>query len=202
MDLDQLQNAWTSQSVAGGGIDAAQLRRELAREVRQRSRRILRIIAVATFVFVVGWAVALAAHFTGIKPFNPVTLTTFGAAMLFDLGFLVLAGRALRRMRREAASMGETVADSLQSSRRAVEWQMRDCVLFGYGLAAVFVGGVATALVHYGAGDLPGRGLLANLVLASLFVGGIAVTLRRYYRENLVPRRAQLQRELADWQEP
>lgn len=200
MDLDQLQKAWTAQGVAGGGVDAAQLRRELAREVRQRSRRILRIIAVATFVFAVGWAVGLAAHFTGIKPFNAVTLTTFVAASLFDLGFLVLAARALRRMRREAASMGETVGESLQSSRRAVEWQMRDCALFGYGLAAVFVGSVATTLLRYGTDDLPGRGLVANLVLTTLFVGGIAFTLRRYYREKLIPRREQLQRELVEWQ--
>lgn len=198
MNFEELQKAWAQQRSTGEVIDTAKLRDGLASEVRARSRRILRVIGVAIFVFAIGWGVALAAHFTGIKPFNAVTLTTFVVGSLFDLALLGLALRALRRMHQEALGMGDTLADALRTSHRAVELQLRDCTLFGYALTVVFVLGLGTTLVHYATGNLPRVGALANVALIVAFVAGIGATLRRYYRKDLLPRREQLQRDLAE----
>lgn len=200
MNLDDLQNAWSQQTVAGPRVDAAALRAALAREVRHRGRRTLRIIGVAAFVFIVGSAVMLTAHFTGIKPFTGLSFTGFVIASLFDLTCFVLALRAHRRIRRMAVSMGETLADALQSSLRAVEWQMRDCVLLGYSFVIAGTWSILFSLVRYFSGDTPLRALVASLGLTALLVPAIALTLRRYYRGQLMPRREELQRELAELQ--
>ncbi len=166
------------------------------REVRARSARIRRIIGVAMFVFVAGPVVTLTAHFTGIAPFTPVTLGVFIAGSLFDLGFLALAFRSLRRMRREAANMGETLLDFVQASLRAVEWQIRDCVLLASALPLVLAGSVLASLLKYFSGHLPGFGAVAGIAVSLVFVGAIAATIRRYYRAQLIPRREELRRQL------
>jgi hypothetical protein len=198
MNFDELQKTWARQTITGERVNAREVRERLAHEVRQRGRAIRRIIGVAAFLFVTGWAVGIAAHFTGIQRFNRVTLTTFVIASLFDLAFLALGVRAMRRMQREAIGMGETLADSLRVSLRAVELQMRDCALLGYGLGLALVLDVGMTLVRYFTGNLPRVGAIAGVVLTTGLVAAIGVTLRRYYRGKLVPRREELTREVAD----
>lgn len=200
MNFDELQQAWARQSVAAPAPNTTQLRDLLGREVRQRHRGVRRIIGVATFVFVTAWGVGLTAHFTGIKPFNLVTLTTFLVASGFDLGCLVVALRTLRAMRAEALGMGDTLIAAQQASLRAVERQIRDCRFFGSALALGVLGNLAMTTVHFLTGNTPRIGMVANIAFTLVFALGVAVTLRRYYRDQLLPRRAALQRELAELQ--
>jgi hypothetical protein len=197
MNFDELQKTWGQQTVAGNRVPTGHIRELLVREVRARSARIRRIIGVAAFVFVTGWVVTLTAHFTGIAPFTPVTLGVFIAGSLFDLGFLALAFRSLRRMRREAANMGGALLDFVQASLRAVDWQIRDCVLLASALPFMLAGSVLASLLKYFSGHLPGFGAVTGIAVSLVFVGAIAATIRRYYRDQLIPRREELRRQLA-----
>jgi hypothetical protein len=197
MTIDELQKSWSQQNVRGPRVDSAALRAELGREAHRRCRAVLRLIGVAGFVFVTGWIMAFTAHVTGIKPFTPVTLATFAAASLFDLACLGFAVRALRRMRREALAMGATLADALHASIRAVECQLTDCRIFGYGLALGLVGELALTFVRLETANTTTRAAVANVMVTTVILVAVALTLRRYYRDQLLPRRAELRQRLA-----
>src|SRR5688500_10858801 len=70
MNFEDFELIWSRQLVVGRPVSAELVRDALVQEVRQRSRRVRRIMGVAVFVFVVGWAAALVMHYTGIKPFT------------------------------------------------------------------------------------------------------------------------------------
>jgi hypothetical protein len=118
----------------------------------------------------------------------------------FDLGCLVVAARALRRMRQEELSLGATLTAALQVSLNAVERQMRDCRLFGCALAIEAACEIGGAWLFYLTGNLPRHGFLTKLALATVVVTAIAATLRRYYRHQLRPRLAELRRQIAEVQ--
>ncbi len=198
MNFDDLQKTWSQQTVAGAPADAARLRDALAHEARQRSRSLRRIVGMVTFVLVTGWGVGLTAHFTGIKPFTPVTLLTFATASAFNLTFLAGAVRAWRRMRQEELGLGGSLAEALRTSVRGLERQMRDCRLFAWALAVEFAIEVGGTLLFYVTGNLPRHGVLPKIALITLLVAGIAATLHRYYHRRLAPRHAALRREIAE----
>jgi hypothetical protein len=198
MNFDELQNAWSKQSVTGPPVDVSQLCRELQNEVRQRSAKILRVIWLTAFVFLCSWATALAAHFGGIRTLTLFSLSTLVLGSGFFAVFLVLALRAYRRMRDEAVAMGSTLVESLTASLRAVEWQMRDCGLLAYGLAFTLIGQSGVSIFRYAIGDARGLAALANSVLTLLFASAAALTIWSYYRRKLIPRRNELTRELSE----
>ena len=198
MNFDELQNQWSQQTVSGRPIEAQRLRSSLADEIRQRSQSIRRLIRFGLFIAAVGWSVTLVAHFTGIKPLNTVTLTTFLGATLLDFVCLRLAFQALRQMQSDAVNMGETLADSLRISLRSIEAQMRNCRHLAYGLLIAFAVALATNVIHYDTGNTPLRGFVASLTLTFCFSVAIGLTLRRYYQEKLRPRRAELAGMVAD----
>lgn len=198
MNFDELQKTWAKQSVAGTHLATAELPRRLEAEVRQRSRKILRVIGVAAFVFAVAWVTAIAAHVTGILRFTPVSFTAFLIVTGLDVVFLIGGVRAYRRMKHEAASMSATLREATRSSLRAVTWQMRDCVLFGYALALAVLTQAGVSVVRYGLGDARGGMALANVGFMAVVAFAVALRLRRYYRTELVPRRNELTRELAE----
>jgi hypothetical protein len=200
MNFDDLEKTWAQQTVAGSPVPVAELRKQLVREVRQRSGRMRRIIGVATFAFVTGWAVALVAHVTGIRPFNAVTLTGFVVVSLFDLTCLAVAWRSLRAMQREALGMGESLVESLSVSLRTVDWQIRDCIRLGYAVIVALIGSVTLAVVHHATGNLPLRGVIAEVALSSITAAAIGATVRRYYRHQLLPRREELRQQLSQLQ--
>lgn len=201
MNFDELQKQWSQQTVTGQQIEPQQLRTSLTEEIHQRSRSIRRLIGFGLTLAVIGWSVTLAAHFTGIKPLNTVTLTTFLCATVLDIVCLRLAFQAWRQTQADALSMGETVADSLRASLRSLETQMRNCRLFGYGLLIAFLVGLATTAIHYGTGNTPLRGLVASVTLTVAFSAAIAATIRRYYQNNLQPRQAELLKTIAELNE-
>lgn len=197
MNFDDLQKTWARQTVTGHPLAGA-LQPSLVNEIRQRGQAIRRLIAVGFFLFVVGLAVIVAAHFTGIKRLNVVTLTTFVLVAVFELGCLAVAVQAARAMHREAIALGETMTASLRIAARAVDRQIRNCRFFAWALLLGCSGDLLIAIVHYSTGNLPLRGLVATIVAIAVFGTAIAATLRRYYREKLVPRRAELRRALAE----
>jgi hypothetical protein len=197
MNFDDLQKTWVQQTVAGAAMEPDRLRAGLESEVRQRSRNTLRVIGVAAFVFVVAWVVSLTAHFTGILRFTTVSLTTLLVVTGFAALFFAVAWRAYQRTKREASSMGATLVDSLTSSLRAVAWQMRDCILFGYALGLAVLGQILVSAIRHGFGDVRSGVALANVAFTVVIAGAAALTVRRYYRQQLLPRRDELTRELA-----
>lgn len=198
MNFDELQKAWSAQTVKGTPPAASALRDALVAEVRLRSSAIRRVIGVAAFAFVMGWAVALAAHLTGIKPLNGVTLSGFIAVSVFEIGCLLAAVRSLRRTHRQALSMGETLVESLGSSLQAVEWQMEDYVRLGYAVALGWAGAIALTAIKVATGNLPTIAFWVQMAGATVLAGGIALTLRSHYRRTLAPRRDELRRHLAE----
>jgi hypothetical protein len=198
MNIDQLQEVWATQHVTGNRTNVPQLVGQLRHEARQRSRRVLRITAIATFIMGVGLAIGLAAHLTGIRTFSAVTLATFLTGTLLNVGVVVFTARVHRRVHREYLEMGETLADSLRGSLIAIECQIRDCAVAGCALAVISLVQVAATYVHYATSHLPFIGLVANAVLTLLFAAGIAATLRHYVRTKLIPQRDELRREVAE----
>jgi hypothetical protein len=198
MNFEELEKTWAQQTVRAAPLPAPELRNALVSEVRQRSHGIRRIMSVAAFAFVTSWAVALGAHFTGIKPLTGVALLGFGVLSAFELTCFGAAFRSLRRMQREALSMGETLAESLRSSLRSVDWQMQDCIRFGYAMGIVLLSGVVLSIAKTMIGSLPPHGLIAEIAFSLAAGVGVGATIRNYYRKKLVPRRDELQRELAE----
>jgi hypothetical protein len=198
MNFEELEKTWARQTVRGAPLPTPTLRDALVSEVQQRSRGIRRLMGVAAFAFATGWAVALVAHVTGIKPLNGVALLGFVVLSAFELTCFGAALHSLRRMQREALSMGETLADSLRSSLRAVDWQLQDCVRFGYAVGILLLSGIVLAIVKTTTGSLPLHGLIAEIAVSLAAGAGVGATVRNHYRKKLVPRRDELRRELAE----
>jgi hypothetical protein len=198
MNFEELESTWSRQMVVGQRVSVEMIQHVLVQEVRQRSRRVQRIMAVAAFVFVTGWATALVTHYTGIKPFTPLNLASLVAATCADLVFFYFAFRTLHQNRDEQTRMGGSLLDAVHGSLRAVERQMRDCRLLAYGASLALLGSVSFMGWKYSVGEFPFRGLVAGAVLDFAFAVGLALTLRRYYRRQLQPRREELQQQIAD----
>ena len=198
MNFEELQLTWSRQLVVGQPVSAELVQHALVQEVRQRSRRVRRIMGVAAFVFVTGWATALVMHYTGIKPFTPLSLGYFAAVTCLDLVFFFLAFRALRQNRAEQTRMGGSLIDALRGSLRAIERQMGDCRLLACGVALALIASVSFMGWKYYAGLFPFRGLIAGLVLDLAFAAGFAVTLRRYFQRQLTPRRGELRQQIEE----
>lgn len=198
MNFEELQLTWSRQLVVGQPVSAELIQGVLVQEVRQRSRRVRRIMGVAAFVFVTGWATALVMHYTGIKLLTPLALGYFVAVTCLDFAFFFFAFRALSRNRAEQTRMGGSLIDALRGSLRAVERQMADCRLLAYGVAVALVVSVSFMGWKYYAGLFPFRGLIAGLVLDLAFAIGLAVTLRRYFQRELTPRRAELRQQIEE----
>ena len=198
MNFEELESTWSRQLVVGQRISAEMIQHVLVQEVRQRSRRIRRIMAVAAFVFVTGWATALVTHYTGIKPFTPLSLGYLAAGTCLDLVFFFLAFRTLHQNRDEQTRMGGSLLDAWRGSQRAVERQMRNCRLLVYGASLALLGSVTFLGWKYHTGELPFRGLGAGVAVDVAFAIGLAITLRRYYRGELKPRREELQQQIEE----
>jgi hypothetical protein len=196
MNFEELENTWTRQLVVGQPISAEMVQHALVREVRQRSRRVRRIVGIAAFILVIGWATALVTHYTGIKPFTAPNMVYLLAVTCFDLAFFFLAFRSLQRNRREEARMGQSVLEAVRGSVRAVEWQRRDCRRLMYGASCALLGSLAFALWKYAADEFPARGLFVTIIVNVAFALGLAATVRRYYQRNLNPRRQELRQQL------
>jgi hypothetical protein len=198
MNFEELQLTWSRQLVVGQPVSAEMIQHVLVQEVRHRSRRVRRIMGVAAFAFVTGWATALVMHYTGIKPLTPLALGYFAAVTCLDLAFFYFAFRALHQNRAEQTRMGGSLTDALRGSLRAVERQLADCRLLAYGAAVALVVSVSFMAWKYRAGEFPLRGLATGLVLDSAFAVGLALTVRRYFRRELTPRRQELQRQIEE----
>jgi hypothetical protein len=198
MNFEELENTWSRQLVVGHRISAEMVQHALVREVRQRSGRIRRIIGVAAFVFITGWAAALVTHYTGIKPFTPLNLIYLLAVTCFDLAFFYLGFRSLRENRAEQTRMGHSLVDALRGSLHTVERHMRDSRRLAWGLLIALVGSVGFMFWKYYAGEFPARGLIFGLALDLAFAAGLAATLRRYYRRHLEPRRQELTQQIQE----
>ena len=196
MNFEELETAWSRQLVVGQPISAEMVQHTLVSEVRHRRRRVRRIIGVAAFMFITGWAVALVTHYTGIKPFTAPNLAYFAAVTAFDLVFFSLAFHSLQENRREEARMGESLLDAVRGSIRAVEWQIRDCRRLAYGVGVGLLGSLGFAFWKYAVGEFPARGLIATVIVNLAFAIGLAFTVRRYYVNNLSPRRQELRQQL------
>ena len=198
MNFEELENTWSRQLVVGQPVSAELVQHALRQEVRQRSRRVRRIIGVAAFVFVTGWATALVTHYTGIKPFTVLNLSYLVAVTCVDVVFFYYAFRALRQNRDEQTRMGDSLLEAVRGSLRAVERQMCDCRLLAYGAALALVGSMSFMAWKYHAGEFPLRGVIAGMVLDLAFAVGLVLTLRRYYTRQLQPRREELQQQIND----
>ena len=198
MNFEELQLTWSRQLVVGQPVSAELVQRVLVQEVRQRSRRVRRIMGVAAFVFITGWATALVMHYTGIKPFTPLALGYFAAVTCLDFAFFYFAFRSLQQNRAEQTRMGGSLRDALHGSLRAVERQRADCRLLGYGVVVALIVSVSFMGWKYHAGEFPLRGLVTGLVLDLAFAAGLAVTLRRYLRRELTPRHAELRQQIME----
>lgn len=198
MNFEELENTWSRQLVVGQPVSAELVQHALRQEVRQRSRRVRRIIGVAAFVFVTGWATALVTHYTGIKPFTVLNLSYLVAVTCVDVVFFYYAFRALRQNRDEQTRMGGSVLEAVRGSLRSVERQMCDCRLLAYGAALALVGSMSFMAWKYHAGEFPLRGVIAGMVLDLAFAVGLVLTLRRYYTRQLQPRREELQQQIND----
>jgi hypothetical protein len=196
MNFEELETAWSRQLVVGQPISAEMVQHTLVREVRHRRRRVRRIIGVAAFVFITGWAVVLVTHYTGIKPLTAPNLAYFAAVTAFDLVFFFLAFRSLQQNRREEARMGESLVDAVRGSLSAVDWQIRDCRRLAYGVGVALLASLSFAFWKYSAGEFPARGLVASVIVNLTFTIGLAFTVRRYYAKNLAPRREELRQQL------
>lgn len=196
MNFEELETAWSRQLVVGQPISAEMVQYTLVREVRHRRRRVRRIIGVGAFMFITGWAVALATHYTDIKPFTASNLAYLAAVTAFDLVFFSLAFRSLQQNRREEARMGESLLDAVRGSICAVEWQIRDCRWLAYGAGIALFGSLTFAFWKYTAGEFPARGLVAAVIVNLAFAIGLTFTLRRYYANNLAPRQKELRQQL------
>lgn len=198
MSFEELQLTWSRQLVVGQPVSAELLQRVLVQEVRQRSRRVRRIMGVAAFVFVTGWATALVMHYTGIKPLTPLALGYFVAVTCLDFAFFFFAFRALNQNRAEQTRMGGSLVEAVRGSRRAVERQMADCRLLAYGGVLALTVSVSFMGWKYYAGEFLFRGLIAGLVLDLAFAIGLAATLRRYFQRELRPRREELRQQIEE----
>ncbi len=202
MNFEELQLTWSRQLVVGRPVSAELIQHVLVQEVRQRSRRVRRIMSVAAFAFVTGWATALVMHYTGIKPLTPLALGYFAAVTCLDAAFFFFAFRALRQNRAEQTRMGGSLVDALRGSLRAVDRQLTDCRLLAYGAAIALIVSVSFMGWKYHAGEFPLRGLLAGLALDLAFAVGFAITLRRYFQRDLTPRREELRQQIDELQSP
>ena len=198
MNFEELELAWSRQLVVGQPVSAELMQRVLVQEVRHRSRRVRRIMGVASFVFLTGWATALVMHYTGIKPLTPLALGYFVAVTCVDFAFFWFAFRALHQNRAEQARMGGSLVDAVRGSLRAVERQMADCRLLAYGAALMLVLSISFMTWKYLAGSFPLRGLITGLVLDLAFAAGLALTLRRYFQRELTPRREELRQQIEE----
>jgi membrane protein implicated in regulation of membrane protease activity len=198
MNFEDLASTWSRQLVVGQRISADLVQRALVQEVRQRSRRVRRIIGVAAFVFVVGWGTALVTHYTGIKPFTPLNLAYLVAVTVVDAVFFYYAFRSLQQNRDEQGRMGSSLIAAVRGSLGAVERQMRDCRRLGYGAVVALGGSMSFMAWKYFAGEFPLRGLVTGTVLDFALAIGLALTLRRYYQRELRPRRDELLRQIED----
>lgn len=196
MNFEELETAWSRQLVVGQPISAEMVQHALVQEVRHRRRRVRRIIGVAAFVFITGWAVVLVTHYTGIKPLTAPNLAYFGAVTAFDLVFFFLAFRSLQQNRREQRRMAESLLDAVRGSLRAVDWQIRDCRWLAYGVGVGLLASLSFAFWKYSTGEFPARGLVASVIVNLTFTIGLAFTVRRYYARNLAPRREELRQQL------
>jgi hypothetical protein len=197
MNLEELEMTWARQLVVGQPIPAELVQHTLVSEVRRRSGRIRRIIGIAAFAFLTGWAVALVAHYTGIKPLTPLNLTYFAAVTCFDLLFFFLAFRSLRRNRLEQERMGQSLVDAVRGSLRAVEWQLRDCRLLRTGVAFALIGSLGFVFWKHAAGEFPLRAVIATVVFDLIFAFGLLLTVRRYATLKLKPRQQELEQQLS-----
>jgi membrane protease YdiL (CAAX protease family) len=197
MNFNELEKAWGQQTVTGNRGIARALQQLLITEIQQRKNSIRRVVGIGAFVLVVGWAVTLAAHFTGIRPLNAVTLSVLIAGVIVDAAICVPAYLSWRRVQREAAHMGETLLASMRRSLGVVEWQIRNCTLLSYGLPAAGVVGVLSMVLEYFTHHLPARGLVAGSALTLVFTVALVATVQRYQRRELLPRRDELREQLA-----
>lgn len=197
MNFDQLEKTWSRQTVAGNRGFARALQQLLVAEVQQRRNSIRRVVGIGAFVLLVGWAVTLAAHFTGIRSLNAITLSVLVVGVIVDAAIAVPAYLSWRRVQREAAHLGETLLASMRHSLGVVEWQIRNCRLLSYGFPAACVVGVLSLVLEYCTHNLPARGLVAGSAMTLVFTVAIVATVQRYQRRELLPRRDELREQLA-----
>ena len=96
--------------------------------------------------------------------------------------------------------MGQSLVDAVRGSLRALEWQLRDCHRFGYGVAFALLASLGFVFWKYSSGELPLRGLVATVVIDLVFTAGLALTVRRYTERSLKPRREELRQQLQELQ--
>jgi hypothetical protein len=202
MNVEHLSVLWSRQTVIGIAPSSAHLMRQLAAENRRRESSLRRVVVLAATICILGWILVPFFHFTGIKPLNAVSLGTFGLTAAVEFGFLVWAWRALQGLRAEAAQMGATVRDSLQTSLRVIDRQIASARVALAAFPLALGVGVVAAFVRWRHGDLPPLGFVLALAAAFLFAAAITITVRRYRRGDLLPRRTELLEQLRALEEP
>lgn len=198
MNLDDLEKEWAKQTVAGPAIEAAGFSRRLEHELQSARRRFNGMIVMAVGLLVLSWAVASVAHVTGVKRFTVMELTAHAAGSGFYLGWLALAVRSKRALRREAGALGGTVRESAAASLRVVGLQIANYRIAARSLPLAVGVIVLLCLAKYHRGELHAWGALISAGFVALLAAIAGAAMRHRYRTELQPRKEKLERMLGE----
>lgn len=201
MNLDDLEKTWATQSVTGPAVPAQETSARFERELHGARRRFTGMIVMAAGLLVLSWAVATAAHLTGIKRFTPLETTAHLAGSFFYLGWLALAVRSKRAVEREAATLGGTTRASAAASLRVVALQIANYRIAAWSLppAVGVMALLSLAKVHRG--ELHGWGAVAATAFVALLAAIAGAGMWHRHRTELKPRREALRQMLGEMEE-
>lgn len=191
MELSSLEATWQKQSVIGGE-PAAALAARMKDELAIARRRLRGGIALAVLILGTGWALAIVAHTTGIKPLTPVSIIAQTVVTLLVLLFLYQAGQSAKSVRGEIKQLGGTLRDSVAATLRTVDLQINNARIALYAIPAVVAVFAGLDLAKYLAGTLPGIGAVLEVSLTAALAAAIGAAFWHRYRTYLVPRRTEL----------
>lgn len=198
MNLDELEKNWAAQSVTGPAVSAPAVAAGLERELQSARRRFTGMIVLAAGLLLLGWTMATVAHLTGIRRLTLLETTAQVAGSAFYLGWLALAVRSRRAVRREAALLGGATRTAATSALRVVDLQIANYRIAAWSLPLAIVVTAALSWAKCHRGELPGWGAVAATVFVALLAGLAGAAMGRRYHTELKPRREELQRMLGE----
>lgn len=200
MKLEDIENAWSSQSASVALLDFATLQRATLPELRRRTRFLRYALGAALFA-VVAYPLLSLANYLYYKPANALL---FWGNVAVHLGFwLVLLVFTLRRLRGHHALLRQSaisVRAYATASLEATVAEMRENREAFALVPALLALAVWSRYANHPA-DYTMRTLAFQLLSMAAILLPVLLAVWRHHRRHLAPRKAQLQALLAELKE-
>jgi hypothetical protein len=196
MNFETLEKAWGKQTVTAAAVPVETVIVRLKGEVQSARRRFRGAMVMAVGLLLLGWAVTLAAHVTGIKTITALGFIAQVVGSALYVALLLRARYSDQVAREEIAQMGGTLRASIAATLRTVELQIQNARLAANAIPLVVAITAWLYLAKYFAGEFPDFGVVWGTAATAVLGLLIGAAIWHRYRTQLAPRRAELRETL------